>query len=144
MKNLQIAINTRFVWNYWSVGKLWKKEKTITNTNEREFQKYKKTFILSIVNLLLLGKYSGGTKYFKKVIRRDLPMQVTSVRKYHTSDTYVLCPNCNTPMDREYVNFCSYCGQRLSWKEFQKGKSQIITVPLNSQEGRWKHGTIYE
>lgn len=29
---------------------------------------------------------------------------------------YAVCPRCKTPMDVDYVRFCSYCGQRLAWK----------------------------
>ena len=26
-----------------------------------------------------------------------------------------LCPTCNQFLDREYIRFCPYCGQRLKW-----------------------------
>lgn len=30
------------------------------------------------------------------------------------------CPNCHTTIDREGVNFCPHCGQKLSWTNFYK------------------------
>lgn len=39
---------------------------------------------------------------------------------------FSLCPNCDCYLDREYVNYCSYCGQKLSWKNFSKIKIEIV------------------
>lgn len=33
---------------------------------------------------------------------------------------FPLCPHCKQALDREYINFCSYCGQKLSWKGFRQ------------------------
>ncbi len=35
---------------------------------------------------------------------------------------FSICPRCNKSLDREYMEFCSNCGQKLSWKDFNKTK----------------------
>lgn len=31
-----------------------------------------------------------------------------------------LCPTCRAPIFIEYINFCPNCGQKLSWKDYDK------------------------
>lgn len=33
---------------------------------------------------------------------------------------YYLCPGCGIFLDREYVNYCDTCGQRLNWDHIPK------------------------
>ena len=35
---------------------------------------------------------------------------------------FSICPRCNKSLDREYMEFCSNCCQKLSWKYFNKTK----------------------
>ena len=47
--------------------------------------------------------------------RYRIPMPVTQVLQ--VSDTsYPICPRCDCTVDREYMNFCDRCGQKLGWK----------------------------
>ena len=61
----------------------------------------------------------------KSVIRKSQKMEVSSVRIYGTSDIYAECPACSAPLEREYVNYCSCCGQRLAWNQFCKGNIKV-------------------
>lgn len=46
------------------------------------------------------------------------PRHVTKFRVYRNGDSYPICPRCGMCIDREYVNFCDCCGQRLDWRLF--------------------------
>lgn len=50
--------------------------------------------------------------------RYRLPMQVTKVLVLTYEGSYPICPRCDCPIDREYMNFCDRCGQHLGWKLF--------------------------
>lgn len=50
-----------------------------------------------------------------------LPLQVREVVVYKCGDCYPKCPRCGQSLDREYVNFCDRCGQRLVWHLFING-----------------------
>lgn len=36
--------------------------------------------------------------------------------------SFAVCPTCRGFIECEYVNFCDQCGQKLSWKQFNKAK----------------------
>ena len=44
-----------------------------------------------------------------------LPMPVTHMIRYANSVRYSLCPRCGQVVEREYTEYCSNCGQHLSW-----------------------------
>lgn len=52
-------------------------------------------------------------------VRYRLLLQVTQVLILGFGDSYPICPRCDTTIDREYMNFCDRCGQRLSWEDFE-------------------------
>ena len=45
-----------------------------------------------------------------------VPLPVTQVLVLLHGDMYPICPRCDCTIDREYMNFCDRCGQRLGWK----------------------------
>lgn len=45
------------------------------------------------------------------------------------SDTIAKCPTCGMPIDIEFINYCSHCGQKLSWKPYFK----VMTMPERIQ-----------
>lgn len=51
-----------------------------------------------------------------------VPMLVTHVRLFQSDGAYPVCPQCGITMERDYQNFCSFCGQRLDWKDYKKAK----------------------
>lgn len=54
-------------------------------------------------------------------------MEVCAVRVYtETNAEYSLCPRCKMPMEREYLNYCGFCGQRLAWNRFREGNVEIV------------------
>ena len=36
-----------------------------------------------------------------------------------TFTTYAVCPRCMCVIEREYVPFCSECGQKLNWNSYE-------------------------
>lgn len=73
----------------------------------------------------------------KLIDTADAVMEVTTLRIYrvHYSE-YSLCPRCEIPIEREFVNYCSNCGQKLSWETYLNGNIEIeYCPPLYQNEG---------
>ena len=51
-----------------------------------------------------------------------LPLLVTEVVVLNSGSCYPRCPRCGLSIDREYMNYCDRCGQRLEWRKFALGK----------------------
>ena len=43
---------------------------------------------------------------------------------------YPVCPRCKISMEREYMNFCDRCGQKLSWDYIDH--AELLYVPDKS------------
>ena len=57
-------------------------------------------------------------------------LRVTEYIVIKGHDLYPLCPRCQISLEREYMQFCNNCGQKLSWNKFSKAKERKI--PLRS------------
>ena len=66
----------------------------------------------------------------KPIGTAEVAMEVTTLRIYrvHYSE-YSICPWCKIPMEREFINFCSNCGQRLSWELYLQGDIETEYYP---------------
>lgn len=51
-----------------------------------------------------------------------IPFPVREVVRYINQGCYPLCPRCKCSLEREYMNFCDRCGQRLSWAVLSHAK----------------------
>ena len=51
-----------------------------------------------------------------------LPLPIKEVIVLKSGSCYPKCPRCGLSIDREYMNFCDRCGQRLEWRGFALGK----------------------
>ncbi len=59
----------------------------------------------------------------KKQLEYRKPKRVVEVVFWKQSnDSFAICPTCKNFIDREYMGFCSVCGQNLCWKAFDKAK----------------------
>lgn len=47
--------------------------------------------------------------------RYRIPLSVTQVLLI-SETSYPICPRCDCTIDREYMNFCDRCGQKLGWE----------------------------
>lgn len=56
------------------------------------------------------------------------PLPVVEVLYFRFGGTsYPVCPRCRMTLEREYMNFCDRCGQRLDWKSL--GSALVRIVP---------------
>lgn len=54
--------------------------------------------------------------------RYRVPMRISEVMNFQTFEgesSYYVCPRCKVTMDREFTSFCSRCGQRLDWSDYE-------------------------
>ena len=66
----------------------------------------------------------------KLIDMADAAMEVTTLRIYRVHDSeYSICPRCEIPIEREFVNYCSNCGQKLSWESYLKGDIETEYCP---------------
>lgn len=55
------------------------------------------------------------------------PMSVTEVVYLHRCHaSFPRCPRCHLTMEREYMNFCDRCGQRLDWTTFDESAEVLF------------------
>lgn len=59
----------------------------------------------------------------KEQLAFRVSMTVDSVVFYSGGcHSYPLCPRCNTPIDRYYMDYCDRCGQFLCWRGIRNAK----------------------
>lgn len=61
----------------------------------------------------------------KKTAYRE-PMAVREIFYFRNSGSFPVCPRCHISLEREYVNYCDRCGQRLDWKYFDAALVHIL------------------
>lgn len=45
-----------------------------------------------------------------------LPLQVREIQQDIHGTCYPVCPRCKYTIEREYMNYCDRCGQKLGWE----------------------------
>lgn len=68
------------------------------------------------------------------------PMAVVEIHAFSRcrgGAAYSVCPRCGATMEREYMSFCSRCGQRLDWRRYQQAK--VIYVEPGDYTVRTEH-----
>lgn len=63
---------------------------------------------------------AGGKILIKRrellLIKRSIEKTLPKLVHEHTIDwDWCYCPNCYAILDREYMQYCDFCGQALSW-----------------------------
>ena len=76
------------------------------------------------VLLRWLNTKAPGFQIQKQLLYR-VPLAVTKTWQYKDA-TYPICPRCGITIEREYVAFCSQCGQRLYWELFKIRELAIL------------------
>lgn len=51
-----------------------------------------------------------------------LPLLITEMIIFRDGYGYYVCPRCHVTLDREFVNYCDRCGQKLGWAKYKKVK----------------------
>jgi len=75
-----------------------------------------------------LGRRLASAPVLEQLLYR-LPMAVSEVHVFHAAfgeTGYPVCPRCACTMEREYMSFCSRCGQRLEWKNYELAKITYV------------------
>ena len=56
-------------------------------------------------------------RFLRDCVERAIPLLVTE----RTGDgAFCYCPHCHSILDKDYVAYCSVCGQALRWHGFIK------------------------
>lgn len=62
---------------------------------------------------------------FQTVITYRMPMMVDEAIVFHKpfgDELYYYCPRCRRILDRDFMAYCSECGQCLNWDQYRKVK----------------------
>lgn len=69
------------------------------------------------------------TETAKESILYRQPMRIKEILVYggkmydfDVKYAFPVCPKCGISMEHDYQNYCSYCGQRLSWVRYKEAK----------------------
>lgn len=75
---------------------------------------------------------------FREQLLYRRPMAVTEIHAFSRCEgapAYPVCPRCGKTMEREYMAFCSRCGQKLNWKDFQGARVVYVGPARGSPPG---------
>ena len=67
-----------------------------------------------------------------------LPMSVTKIRAFphcREAPAYPVCPRCDGTMEREYMAFCSRCGQKLDWQHYPHARILYVGMDGDARPG---------
>lgn len=59
-----------------------------------------------------------------------IPMPVVKIHTFPLmagSPSFPICPQCGQALEREYLDYCNCCGQRLSWGSLKKATIVKLT-----------------
>jgi len=66
------------------------------------------------------GRRPAAVPVLEQMLYRR-PMEVSEIHAFRAASGetgYPVCPRCGRTMEREYMSFCSRCGQRLDWENY--------------------------
>ena len=93
-------------------------------TREEEIQKDARTIqaVREQANMRTLADFSA---FFHLLLSYRVPMTVRDLmafRQARGKDSYYICPRCQELLEREFIAYCSRCGQCLNWRNYWKAK----------------------
>lgn len=68
----------------------------------------------------------------RRAVSYRIPLQVTSIRRYCVDGCFAECPRCDNAIERDYMRYCTCCGQRLGWRWIDY--AVIEDVPVGGRE----------
>lgn len=78
--------------------------------------------------------------FFLDAVSYRVELPVTQMLYYSSMESgYPLCPRCDTAIEREYMQYCDRCGQKLGWDSWED--AEVIDSFLRS--GRRKNVTFF-
>ena len=63
-----------------------------------------------------------------------IPLQVKKLIQFKGGYSYPVCPRCDRSIDREYMQYCDRCGQRLGWEHL--ADARVVYAPRFSMKHR--------
>jgi len=72
-----------------------------------------------------IGTLTGISVLFRLMVTYRVPMKVKTAvvfGRWPEDDIYYRCPRCQKMLEREFMSYCSSCGQCLDWSEYKKAK----------------------
>ena len=69
----------------------------------------------SAVDIIIRGKMYIAILLILIVFLYRIPIPIIMAIKMNDGFWDPLCPRCGNAIDREFIHFCSSCGQRLNW-----------------------------
>lgn len=77
---------------------------------------------------LIQNRTLAVLSFFCSAISYRIARPVTRQLYYPSMDScFSICPRCDMTIEREYMQFCDRCGQKLSWEQFEN--AEIIVWP---------------
>ena len=71
------------------------------------------------------GTLADFSAFFYLLLSYRVPMMVRDLmafRQARGKDSYYICPRCQELLEREFIAYCSRCGQCLNWRNYWKAK----------------------
>ena len=71
------------------------------------------------------GTLADISVLFQLVVTYRVPMMVKNAvvfKRWPEDEIYYRCPRCQKLLEREFIGYCSSCGQCLDWREYRKAK----------------------
>lgn len=71
------------------------------------------------------GTLTDFSVCFELLLTYRVPMKVDEVVVFvpwNQEDMYYRCPRCQNLLDREFMDYCSCCGQCLDWHGYGKAR----------------------
>ena len=71
------------------------------------------------------GTLTDFSVFFQLLMTYRVPMMVQDVMVFQSfpeNDIYYRCPRCQRLLEREFMVYCSGCGQCLDWHDYRKAK----------------------
>lgn len=65
---------------------------------------------------ILKTAFSDQRLFSEVCYRIELPVRQRVY--YANTDVYPRCPRCGHALDREFMDYCNCCGQKLNWDEY--------------------------
>ena len=79
-------------------------------------------------------------KQMARALTFRAPRMVTRVRlcrDFQGVCSFPVCPRCGASLEREYLSYCSRCGQCLCWDRFDQAAPLPPGVPGPGRRARW-------
>lgn len=75
------------------------------------------------------GTLADFSVFFQLLMTYRVPMMVQEAmvfRRFPEDDIYYRCPRCQSLLEREFMAYCSRCGQCMDWRDYRKASRTYV------------------